>query len=103
MVFANTEEIVTRLMADYGYPRNGAQLVALKLGQLQVPLAKQVEKWWVTHEPIMLEVEGHSVETLKRDHGLNDIAAILTLDWLIRDPNGAQAALARGHDSVEPK
>jgi len=101
MSLASTASTVARLTSEFGYPEHGAKSVAVRLSQLQPALAVQAERWWDTGEPIALEVSGHSVDSLKRAHGLNDIAAILTLDWLIRDPKAALAQLARGHDRVQ--
>lgn len=97
----NSEETTSRLIAQWGYPEYGARKLALMLSQLQPPLAAHVARWWETGEPVELQVEGCTLETLKRDHGMNDIAGILTLDWLLRDPATALAQLARGHDHVQ--
>lgn len=96
----NTEETVRKLVSKWGYPESGARKVAIMLGQLQPVLAMQVAQWWESGEPVLIQVEGCNFESLKTEHGMNDIAAILTLDWLLRDPNVALAKLARGHDQV---
>lgn len=43
---------------------------------------------------------GYSVEILKEKHGMTELAAYLTLDWLIREPDKAVKSLLRGHDVV---
>lgn len=96
----NTEEIVKRLVSQWGYPESGARKVAILLGQLQPALAMQFAQWWESGEPVQLHAEGWTVESLKTQHDMNDVAAILTLDWILRDPAVALAKLARGHDQV---
>jgi hypothetical protein len=45
-------------------------------------------------------VEGSSVRSLTDRYSMTVPAAIVTLDWLLRDPDTAAAALARGVDRV---
>ena len=47
-----------------------------------------------------LTVEGYSVTRLIKEHGMNELAAFLTLDWLKQEPEKAKASLARGSDWV---
>lgn len=101
MALKDTETVIARLVADFGYPSRGATAVAVRLGQLTQPLADQADRWWSDGSPIPLEVDGFTVSLLQANHGLTPIAAILTLDWLIREPDKARAQLARGHDSVQ--
>ena len=96
----NTEETVRKLVSQWGYPESGARKVAIMLSQLRPALAMQVAQWWESGKPVQFEVEGCDVESLKAEHGMNEIAAILTLDWLLRDPAPALAQLGRGHDQV---
>jgi hypothetical protein len=47
-----------------------------------------------------MEVEGYSLARLVRDYALQEPGAFLMLDWLLKEPIAAKAALARGFDSV---
>lgn len=43
---------------------------------------------------------GYTVETLRDDYHMNEVAAFLTLDWIIREPDEAIASLQKGYDTV---
>lgn len=100
MSLSDSRKTEARLISQFGYPQGTARSVAIRLSQLGPELAPLAEKWWISGTTVDLEVHGHSLHSLKRDHGLNDIAGILTLDWLLREPQAALAQLARGHDEV---
>ena len=42
------------------------------------------------------EYSGYSVASLQQDYGMNFIAALLTIDWIIKDPQQAIPALQDG-------
>lgn len=90
-----------RLSAEYGYPPKGAALVAAKLVRLAPPIAAAFETWRQTGALPDITVAGYSFQTLLREHGMQPIAAFLTLDWLARDPAAASASLRKGHDSLQ--
>ena len=43
---------------------------------------------------------GYSVEKLVNEHGMNELAAFLTLAWIIREPQEAIESLRKGHDTI---
>jgi hypothetical protein len=94
------QQVVQRLMAEFTYPEHGAHIVADKLLALQPVLAPAFAQWWQSGVVAPLEVEGYTVAKLQREHGMHPVAAILTLDWLLRDPERAKSSLQRGHDRV---
>ncbi|MEZ6234369.1 MAG: hypothetical protein R3B68_09280 [Phycisphaerales bacterium] len=100
MALEDTAAVASRLVKEFGFPEHGADIVAAKLGRLSPDLATQAEAWWTRGAAISMEAHGHTVESLRRDHGLGDVAAILTLDWIMREPEKALRQLARGHDSI---
>ena len=55
-------------------------------------------KAWLKDESYTFsnDYEGYSMERLKEDFGMTFTGAILTLDWLIREPENAKEALAYG-------
>lgn len=89
-----------RLSAEFGYPPKGAALVAAKLVRLVPPIAAAFEAWQQTGALPDLTVAGYSFQTILSEHGMQPIAAFLTLDWLARDPAAASASLRKGSDSV---
>jgi|GEM_PF-579734 len=95
--------IMHRLVSELGYSDRGASLVTDRLEASDARIQSGFLKWWNTGQIESVEVEGYDVQRLMREHQFNPIAAFLTLDWLIKEPVSAKAALARGHDRVELK
>lgn len=90
----------SRLIAEFGYSSQGARLVWGRLCHLDPTIASSFFGWWVQGIEPDLEVHGYSVKRLEEEHGMTPIAAFLTLDWLVREPERAQRSLEKGHDRV---
>lgn len=88
--------VIARLQSEWGYPTRGAELVADKLASLSGPLKELALRWWETGAPITEEFHGYTMTSLKEKHGLSEVAAVLTLDFLIRDPDNARKQIAQG-------
>lgn len=93
-------ELRTRLMQEFGYPRGGAELVIEKILQMQPVILAEFREWWQKGTVSELEIEGYTVKGLMEEHGLNQLAAFITLDWLVREPDKAKACLRRGYDLI---
>jgi len=93
-------EVTQRLMSEYGYDTKGAALIAEKLLNLQTSVASQFQEWWLTGTLNNLIVQDYSIKRLQSEHGMNTIAAFLTLDWLVREPEKARRSLRKGHDRI---
>lgn len=100
MSIPSRSELTTRLTNELGYPQSGAQLIADKIERLRPELHEAFGLWWNTGEMPVVEVEGYTVARLVKDYSLNPLAALLTLDWLLREPEAAKATIGRGHDRV---
>ena len=85
-----------RLISEFSYTESGAELLMEKLANVSAQLLPHLERWWRTNEAMNISVGGHSVSTLMANNGMNPMAAILTLDWLLRDPDKAAKAIASG-------
>lgn len=96
------EELVSRLVSEFGYPQWGAERVAANLAACAPGVREAFVLWWTTRQMPAIEVEGFTLESLVRDHAMNPIAAFLTLDALVREPGRIKASLARGHDDIDP-
>ena len=94
------DAIAVRLASEFGYSPIGAATTAQNLFRCSHPVRDAFDYWWHTGELGSLEIEGFSAEALVRNHALLPPGAFLMLDWLLREPGAAKAALARGHDSV---
>lgn len=96
----NPSEISKRLQAEFGYSPAGAAAVSGRLEQCSSIVLSAFEKWWTTGQVISLEVEGYTTEQLIEEYRMKPAAAYVTLDWLLKEPAAAKAALSRGHDHV---
>lgn len=56
-------------------------------------LHESFARWWETGELPTVEVEGYTAGRLAKERSLNPMAALLTLDWLLREPEAARAAI----------
>ena len=95
------EDIVSRLITELGYTTKEAELSARDLQSSAAPVQVAFNKWWEGRglDP-HLEVQGYTLEKLTNDYGFNPIAALLTMDRLIREPDEAIEALNEGYDVV---
>jgi len=94
------DEIVKKMVTEYGYPEQGAEMVAEKLLSCAPEIQEAFAKWWYEGDFDNLKIEGYTVQELMRGYGMNPFAAFLTLDWLKREPARAKAALSKGYDKV---
>jgi hypothetical protein len=99
----NVNELIPRLTSEFGYPLKGAQIIAEKLVNCTPQIQVAFTKFWEKGEFPNMEVEGYTFASLVSEHGMKPIAALLTLDWLIREPEKAKESLKKGHDVVVKK
>jgi len=95
-----TTEIAAWLTDELGHSPSSADDVARELINADPRIQGAFYHWWKTGEIIEFEAEGYSVQRLVDEHGMNPVAAYLTLDWLIKEPEAALVPLERGHDWV---
>ena len=85
------------IMQRLGFAEAEAELMAQDLGSVCEQLKPLVEAWLETGEEDDATVyHGYSINSLKETYGMYFTGAVLTLDWLIREPEKAKAALAMG-------
>ena len=98
------ENLLPRLRNEFNYPENGARILASKLINCNSIIQSAFSIWWEKGIiPSELEIEGYSIERLINEHGMKPIAAFLTLDWLLREPQKARQSLQKGHDQVKSR
>lgn len=85
------------IMERLGCSAKEAAEIAADLADLHTAL-KPVLSAWINGEPYNAEseYEGYSIKTLMQDYGMQFTGAILTVDWLLKDPKEAAKALAYG-------
>lgn len=74
-----------------------ASQIAADLSNLHGEL-KPVLSSWIHGEYVDYDkkYEGHSIKSLMQDYGMQFTGAILTIDWLMKDPKTAVKALTYG-------
>jgi hypothetical protein len=97
------DEIITRLVSDFGYTEKNAEKVTLNLQACTPAIQEAFQKWWRGEglDP-HLAVKGFTLKRLIEEYGFGPIAAFLDMDWLIREPEKASQALFEGYDVIIP-
>lgn len=91
------EQTIVNILEQRGYDTRSAKLVAGELLQLSNPLDKLFAEW-IEMESCNKDfsTNGYSLFTLMKDRNMTYPAALLTMDWLIKDPANALNSLKRG-------
>ena len=90
------ENIKAKLI-ERGYPKNAAQIVAQKLSTLTDTLKEAANKWLDTAEMPEIAFHGYSTMSLmEHNPEMTYPAALLTLDWLRREPEKARRIIEKG-------
>ena len=55
-----------------------------------------IKKWVLTGEKTVFQAKNWTSSDLEKEYAMNYIAAVLTVDWVIREPETAEKALKRG-------
>lgn len=96
------EEIIPRLVTEFGYTEKSAESVARDLLACTPIVRAAFGKWWRGEGlDTSLEVKGYTLKRLIKEYGFLPLAAFLDIDWLIREPEKASRALSEGYDIVE--
>lgn len=86
-----------KLVNQYNYTKKEAIIVAHDLDELHEELIPLFKKWMEDNtENGKQEFEGYSINTLKQKYEMNFIAALLTLDWIVKSPVEAISQLKKG-------
>ena len=88
--------ILINILKEEDYPVHMIERTASKLENLQPIVAAALENWISKGDFPLLTVDDYSFSSLVSDYGMKPIGALLTLDWLIRDPERAKQSLKRG-------
>ena len=94
MPHIDLDRIINKLTSQ-GYDGKMANIVAPEIVKVNHSLKLLVEKW-LEGEEIDAESNGYSIFGLMKARGMTYPAALLTIDWLIKEPEAAKKSLARG-------
>ena len=92
-----TQELKDALVEELGYTPQGADKVIEELEDLSPCLRDKLDRWLAGRtEEDAEQFHGYSVNSLRETYEMNFIAALLTLDWVIKAPEEAVPALEDG-------
>lgn len=84
-------------MERMGFDEAAAQLLEKDLSNVCDQLKPLVQRWLETGaDDDDTMYEGYSLNSLKQTYDMYFTGAVLTLDWLIREPEKAKAAIRYG-------
>ncbi len=91
------EELVFKTLLERGYDEKKARMVLPDLLDLSEPL-KNLLKAWLENEKQQSDyaVAGFTVSEMQNERGMNYPAALLTMDWLMKEPEKAKRSLTKG-------
>ena len=85
------------LINSHGYTEQEAEMMAKGLSELDVAVMPVFEAWRATgSENSDMLFHGYSIDSLRADYDMNFFAALMTLDWIAKDPENALPAIKRG-------
>ena len=84
------------ILNERGYKGSAAKLMAEKLSKVDSSLKTGVDSWYVAGVEKDFEISGIKLSELKSKFNLTYPAAILSMDWLIREPDKAKESFAKG-------
>ncbi len=90
-------EETTKILIDRGYPENAARQVAEQIAALSGQFKIAVSEWLNSGKETEVASHGYSTRSLMgKFPGMTYPAALLTIDWLERDPAEAAKTIEKG-------
>lgn len=88
---------ILEILMQRGYTQRNASLVAEEIVNIAPQLQQHLEAWLMDKSyNENYEVGKYSLKRLQEERRMNYPAALLTLDWLIKEPEAALRSLNRG-------
>lgn len=90
-------ENIKQILIERGYPESPAALVAEKLTHISTVLKPALDLWLKDGKETEMSAEGISTSGLMaKQKGMTYPAALLSIDWLLREPMKAKAIIEKG-------
>lgn len=89
-------ENIKTILVERGYPEKQAFSVASDLLEIDISLRNALQHWLVTEKETDFQVAGFKLSELKHKFDMTYPAALLTMDWLIKEPILAIKSINRG-------
>ena len=90
------KDSIIKTLINHQYPERQAISVASELVLIDMQLVPMLEKWVCDGSETDVTIEDFSLMALKNKYEMTYPAALLTMDWLIKDPKGAKDCIIRG-------
>lgn len=87
---------IVSVLTERGYNPRNAALAADDLMHLSSELKAALRRWLDTEEVADFSAEGYSVAQFMRQWGMKYPAALLTMDWILKEPEIAIQELKKG-------
>lgn len=91
-----TQDSIYNNLIAKGYPEKAASILAEDLSRVSTELGPCLKSWLESGEEVNYSVEGFSIKGLMQKYQLQYPAALLSIDWVIKEPNVAIGAIKRG-------
>lgn len=89
-------DVFAKKLTEQGYQSKMAEMVAKELMNVDNSLSMLVVNW-LKDEITDFESHGYSITGLMKDRNMTYPAALLTIDWLIKEPEKALESLTNGY------
>lgn len=89
-------EEIKNILINRGYPERQAISVASDLMDIDSQLTDGLSHWLENETETEYTIEGFKLSELKHKFDMTYPAALLTMDWLIKDPEKAKYSIQRG-------
>lgn len=90
------KEVIIKALVRNQYSEVQASGVADELMHIDLKLVPLLEKWVNQEGEQDITVDGFSLLSLKNQYKMSYPAALLSIDWLIKEPQIASQAIKRG-------
>lgn len=92
----NSQYIEKTLVERGEYTESQAALITKDLMQIDSMLMPSLSKWIKDGVETDFSVEGFTLYGIKSKYNMTYPAALLTMDWLVKEPNIAKEAIKHG-------
>lgn len=88
--------IIINLLENKGYHGPEAEMMCRELSQIDTRFNVAVEAWLNSGAETEYEISGVKLSDLMERFNMTYAAAILTMDWVLREPEEAKEAIRQG-------
>lgn len=89
-------EQTKKVLTERGYTPKQAERVAAELQQIDRCLVNGLQSWLLHGKETDYTIEGITLSVLKQKFEMTYPAALLTMDWIIKEPELAIKSINRG-------